>query len=104
MTLAAVLFIAPLFIIVNYSFKGKRELYLSSPPALPESLNFGNYAAVYKKPDLGTTFINTLFYTITGVIILALLCGMTAWEIAISALHLRQMDCRLIVRGSVNKV
>lgn len=82
MTLAAVLFIAPLFIILNYSFKGKRELYLSSPLALPENLNFDNYAAAFKKLDLGTTFVNTLFYTVTSVLILALLCGMTAWAIA----------------------
>ena len=82
MTLAAVLFIAPLFIILNYSFKGKRELYLSSPLALPESLNFDNYAAAFKKLDLGTTFVNTLFYTVTSVLILAILCGMTAWAIA----------------------
>lgn len=78
MTFAALLFIAPLFIILNYSFKGKRELYLSSPLALPESLNFDNYAAAFKKLNLGTTFVNTLFYTVTSVVILALLCGMTA--------------------------
>ncbi|MCI8381918.1 MAG: carbohydrate ABC transporter permease [Lachnospiraceae bacterium] len=82
MTFAALLFIAPLFIILNYSFKGKRELYLSSPLALPESLNFDNYAAAFKKLNLGTTFVNTLFYTVTSVVILALLCGMTAWAIA----------------------
>lgn len=82
MTIAAILFIAPLFIILNYSFKGKRELYLSSPLALPESLNFDNYAAAFKKLNLGTTFMNTLFYTAISVLILALLCGMTAWAIA----------------------
>ncbi len=82
MSLAALLFIAPLFIILNYSFKGKRELYLSSPLALPERLNFDNYAAAFKKLDLGTTFFNTLFYTVTSVLILAVLCGMTAWAIA----------------------
>lgn len=62
----------------HYSFKGKRELYLSSPLALPESLNFDNYTAAFKKLNLGTTFVNTLFYTVTSVVILALLCGMTA--------------------------
>lgn len=82
MTLAALLFIAPLFIILNYSFKGKRELYLSSPLALPESLNFDNYAAAFKKLDLTHTFFNTLLYTAVSVLILALLCGMTAWAIA----------------------
>ncbi len=82
MTVAAILFIAPIFIIFNYSFKGKKELYLSSPLALPESLNFDNYAAAFKKLNLATTFTNTLFYTAVSVFILALLCGMTAWAIA----------------------
>lgn len=82
MTVAALLFIAPIFIIINYSFKGKRELYLSSPLALPESLNFDNYITAFKKLDLGTTFFNTLLYTAVSVVILALLCGMTAWAIA----------------------
>lgn len=82
MTVMAVLFIAPIFIIFNYSFKGKKELYLSSPLALPESLNLDNYAAAYKKRDLATTFTNTLIYTALSVLILAVLCGTTAWAIA----------------------
>ncbi len=82
MTIAALLLIAPIFIIFNYSFKGKRELYLSSPLALPESLNFDNYAAAYKKLDLATTFTNTLVYTVISVLLLAILCGTTAWAIA----------------------
>lgn len=82
MTAAAVFFIAPIFMIINYSFKGKKELYLSSPLALPESLNFDNYAAAFKKLDLATTFSNTLLYTAVSVLILAILCGTTAWAIA----------------------
>ena len=82
MTVAAVFFIAPIFMIVNYSFKGKKELYLSSPLALPESLNFDNYAAAFKKLNLATTFSNTLLYTAVSVLILAILCGTTAWAIA----------------------
>ncbi len=82
MTAAALFFIAPIFMILNYSFKGKKELYLSSPLALPESLNFDNYAAAFKKLDLATTFTNTLLYTAVSVLILAVLCGTTAWAIA----------------------
>ena len=82
MTVAALLFIAPIFIIINYSFIGKRELYLSSPLALPESLNLDNYTAAFKKLDLATTFTNTMLYTVISVFILAFLCGMTAWAIA----------------------
>ncbi|CUX35777.1 carbohydrate ABC transporter permease [Clostridium sp. C105KSO13] len=82
MTIAALLFIAPIFIILNYSFKGKRELYLSSPLALPENFQLDNYAAAFKKLDLATTFTNTFVYTAVSVVILALLCGTTAWAIA----------------------
>ena len=82
MTVAAVFFIAPIFMIINYSFKGKRELYLSSPLELPESLNLDNYAAAFKKLDLATTFTNTFLYTAISVLILAILCGTTAWAIA----------------------
>lgn len=82
MTLAAIFFIAPIFIIINYSFKGKRELYLSSPLALPESLNFENYVHAFKKLNLATTFTNTFFYTLISVLLLAIICGTTAWAIA----------------------
>lgn len=82
MTIVAAAFMVPVFIIFNYSFKTKKELYLGNAFALPESLNLDNYAAAYKKLDLGTTFVNTLIYTVVSVLILALLCGMTAWAIA----------------------
>lgn len=82
MTIVAILFLVPVFIIFNYSFKTKKELYLGNAFALPQSVNFDNYAAAYKKLNLGTTFFNTLLYTVISVLILALVCGMTAWAIA----------------------
>lgn len=82
MTLVALLFIAPILIIVNYSFKTKKELYLSSPLSLPQSLQFDNYEKAFSKLDLATTFTNTFLYTAVSVLILALLCGSTAWAIA----------------------
>lgn len=82
MTVAAVLFLFPLFVILNYSFKTKKELYLTSPLTLPQSLQWSNYEAALKKLNLTTTFTNTLFYTALSVLILALLCGVTAWAIS----------------------
>ena len=82
MTVVAALFIAPILIIVNYSFKTKKELYLTSPLSLPSSFQLGNYEKAFDKLDLATTFTNTLFYTGISVLILALLCGTTAWAIA----------------------
>lgn len=82
MTVMAILFIAPLLIIVNYSFKSKKELYINSPLSLPEALNFDNYKRAFDKLNMGTTFVNTFLYTAISVIILAVLCGTTAWAIA----------------------
>lgn len=82
MSLLAAMFIAPLVIILNYSFKTKKELYLHSPLALPESFNLDNYIKAFDKLNMKATFFNTLLYTGISVIILALLCGTTAWAIA----------------------
>jgi raffinose/stachyose/melibiose transport system permease protein len=82
MTVFAVLFIAPILIIVNYSFKTKKELYLTSPLSLPSSLQLSNYSKAFDKLNLATTFANTFLYTAVSVLILALLCGTTAWAIA----------------------
>ncbi len=82
MSVMAVLYIAPILIIINYSFKTKKELYLTSPLSLPASLQLDNYRKAFEKLNLATTFTNTLLYTTISVVILALLCGTTAWAIA----------------------
>lgn len=82
MTVLALLFIAPILIILNYSFKTKKELYLNSPLSLPESLNFENYIKAFDKLNMKATFFNTFLYTAISVLILAVLCGTTAWAIA----------------------
>lgn len=81
-TLIAFAFLAPILIVINYSFKTKKELYLSNPLSLPQSLNFDNYKKAFDKLNLLTTFSNTLLYTALSVLILAVLCGTTAWAIA----------------------
>lgn len=82
MTVVALIFLFPIFIIVNYSFKTKRELYLGNPLALPESFNIANYIKAFQKLNMVTTFTNTVIYTLISVVILAVLCGTTAWAIA----------------------
>jgi raffinose/stachyose/melibiose transport system permease protein len=82
MALIAVLFFIPIIVIVNYSFKTRKELYLSNPLALPESFYLQNYVNAFKKLNLSITFINTLLYTILSVVVLVILCGASAWAIA----------------------
>ncbi|MDF2613011.1 MAG: Sugar transporter, permease protein [Clostridia bacterium] len=81
-TIAALFFIAPIGIIINYSFKTKKELYLNSPLALAESFNVNNYITAFKKLNLLVTFGNTVFYTAVSVAALVVLCGAAAWAIA----------------------
>lgn len=82
MSVIAMLFVAPILIIVNYSFKTKKELYLNSPLSLPSAFQLDNYRKAFDKLNLATTFTNTFLYTAVSVLILALLCGTTAWAIA----------------------
>ena len=82
MAMLAALFLAPLFIIVNYSFKTKKELYINSPLSLPQSFQLDNYVKAIDKLNMGTTYINTFIYTAVSVFVLAMLCGITAWAIA----------------------
>lgn len=82
MAAASLAFLAPLLIILNYSFKTKKELYVGNPLALPQSLNLTNYENAYRKLNLKVTFFNTALYTVVSVLILALLCGAAAWAIA----------------------
>ena len=50
--------------------------------SLPSSFQLDNYKKAFDKLDLATTFTNTFLYTAVSVLILALLCGTTAWAIA----------------------
>ena len=81
-TIIALLFLAPLLIILNYSFKTKRELFVGNPLAFPESLHLENYQNAIVRLNLGTTFFNTALYTVVAALLLALLCGAAAWAIA----------------------
>ena len=80
--IVAAVFVLPLLIVVGYSFKTTRELYLGSPLSLPQSLNWENYANALYRLNMGTSFLNTLFYTGVSVLILAVFAGAASWAIA----------------------
>jgi len=82
MTIVAFIFATPLFIVINYAFKTKKELYLKSPLALPDGFSMENFTKAMKKLNITTTFTNTFIYTLISVIALAILCGAAAWAIS----------------------
>ena len=72
----------PLYTVVNFSLKTKKELYVDNPLALPHSWFFDNYSSAFDRLHVGTTFLNTFLYTAISVFFLALLSGAAAWAIA----------------------
>lgn len=82
MLIVAAAFILPVLIVVGYSFKTKRELYLGSPLALPHSLQWSNYGYAIYRLNIGTSFLNTVLYTSVSVFLLAILAGAASWAIA----------------------
>lgn len=82
LTVVAALFLLPVLIVIDYSFKNKRELYLSSPLALPQAPSWDNYRSAIDRLSMGSTFLNTVLYTVVSVAIMAVLSGAAAWAIA----------------------
>lgn len=80
--LLAIVFAFPILMIVNFSFKTKSELYMDPPLSLPSEFSFDNFKNAVLKLHLDTAFLNSLFYTAVSVLVMALLCTITAWAIA----------------------
>lgn len=75
-------FIFPILMIINNAFKTKQELILNPPLSLPGSFNLDNFHTAWKKLELGTAFANSFIYTAISVLLIAMLCTITAWAIA----------------------
>lgn len=82
MGLVSIVIVIPVFAVVNYSFKTKRELILSNALELPKQLQWVNYQNAISRLNLGTTYLNTFLYTAISVTILAILASAAAWVIA----------------------
>lgn len=80
--LLAAVFVFPILMIINFSFKTKQELYMDSPLSFPGAFRFDNFENAVVKLHLDTAFMNSLFYTVVSVLVMALLCTITAWAIA----------------------
>jgi raffinose/stachyose/melibiose transport system permease protein len=82
MVIISAALLLPIFTVINFSFKTKKELYLDSALALPHSLYLDNYISALDRLKVGTTFVNTFVYTTLSVFFLAVLSGSAAWAIA----------------------
>jgi raffinose/stachyose/melibiose transport system permease protein len=71
-------FLSPIYLIVVNSFKDRAELYKNAL-ALPSSFSFQYYTKAMEKMNFLTAFGNSLFVTVTSVVIVVILASMTAW-------------------------
>ncbi len=81
MIILSAIFLFPIFIVFINSFKTKFSI-MGSPFRLPTSetfAGFDNYVTGIKSAGIGGAFLRSLFITVFSVLIIALLCSMTAW-------------------------
>lgn len=83
LVLLALLFIAPLIIVLINSFKAKFDI-IGSPFSFPNSETFvgiENYITGIKSSGIIPAFLRSLFITVLSVIVLVVCTSMTAWYI-----------------------
>ena len=74
----ALIFLAPILILVNSSFKSLQEIYIDIL-ALPKSFSFHNYAQAFEKMDFLRSFVNSLIITVVSTVLICLVSSMAAW-------------------------
>lgn len=76
----SIAWIAPVFILLNSSFKSLKDIYLNIL-ALPKTFSFDNYLIAFFKLDFAHTFINSTVLTTVSTSIIVLFSCMTAWAL-----------------------
>ena len=76
--LLAIIFVAPILILVNSSFKTLQEIYIDIL-ALPKHFSFQNYLKAFEKMDFLHSLINSLAITCVATVLILLVSSMAAW-------------------------
>ena len=74
----AMIFVAPVLILINTSFKTLQEIYINIL-ALPEKLSFNNYIQAFEKMDFLKSLINSLTIVIAATVLILIVSSMAAW-------------------------
>jgi raffinose/stachyose/melibiose transport system permease protein len=74
----ALLWISPVFLLVNSSLKSLREIYINVL-ALPQTLTLENYLQAFSRLDFFRSFTNSFVISVTSTGFLVLFSSMTAW-------------------------
>ncbi|WP_394919312.1 carbohydrate ABC transporter permease [uncultured Robinsoniella sp.] len=76
--LLAVIFLAPVIVLLNSSFKSLQEIYLDIL-ALPAEFSMKNYSLAIEKLDFLRSFGNSLMITVISTILIVITSSMAAW-------------------------
>ncbi|WP_017470771.1 carbohydrate ABC transporter permease [Amphibacillus jilinensis] len=79
--LIAVFQIYPLVWLFFFSLKGNAEIFGRSPFALPEDWLWENYARVWTSGNMNTYFFNSVFITVSAVILTVILASLVTFAI-----------------------
>lgn len=74
----AIIFVSPIFILLNSSFKPLRDIYIDIL-ALPSGLYLENYTKAFKALDFVKSFMNSLGITIASTLAIIITSSMAAW-------------------------
>ena len=74
----ALLFVSPVFILVNSSFKSLQDIYINVL-ALPKQLSFQNYTKAFKEMDYVKAFMNSFAITCNSTALIIFISSMAAW-------------------------
>lgn len=77
----AAMFITPLLFTIVSSLKDNREIF-NSPFSLPEVYRFENYVTAWKEANMGQFFFNSVFISVSTVVLLGIVASMAAFVIA----------------------
>ena len=94
----SLLLLAPLLLILFNSFKtstAASEMNL----ALPASLEWSNYSVVIEKGKLGITFLNSLCYSVSSVLLCTLLSAMASYVLSRNRKKLHRFLYMFLVLG-----
>ena len=94
----SIVLLAPLLLILFNSFKtGKAAAEMNL--ALPASLEWSNFAVVIEKGNLGTTFLNSMLYSVCSVLLCTLLCTMASYVLSRNRRRLHNFLYLFLVLG-----
>lgn len=80
--LIAITQLFPLYWLVTFSLKGNAEIFGENIIGLPQSWKWGNYYQAFTQTNIIRYFLNSVFYSLTTVVVAGILSAMAAYAIA----------------------